>query len=77
MTKSFFRDAAAGIVTFDLGQPDSLASVEQWLHDFRDFCPSAYVVLVGNKVDLGGERVVSQAEAQGLADRYVLRAACP
>lgn len=55
MTKSFFRDAAAALVVYDVTNPASFAHVTKWLHEFRDVCPDSPAVLVGNKCDLEAE----------------------
>lgn len=35
MTRSFFRDAAAGIIVYDVTAPNSFNSTKEWLRDFR------------------------------------------
>lgn len=35
MTRSFFRDAAAAVVVYDICDPVSLANVRGWVEDFR------------------------------------------
>lgn len=35
MTRSFFRDAAAAVLVFDVCDPVTLASVRGWVEDFR------------------------------------------
>lgn len=53
MTKSFFREAAAGVIVFDVTQPASFDHATSiWLADFRDACPDSLEVLVANKMDV-------------------------
>ena len=35
MTRSFFRDAAAAVIVYDVCDPVTLASVRGWVEDFR------------------------------------------
>ncbi len=73
MTRFFYRDAAAGMVVYDLTQPDSFQHVNEWIRDFREQCPDAAVVLVGNKCDMperravGADSIAAYAAAQSLA----------
>lgn len=34
MTRSFFRNAAAGVIVYDVTNPTSFANTRQWLRDF-------------------------------------------
>lgn len=49
MTRSFFRNAAAGVIVYDVTNPTSFANTRQWLRDFlvrvgiagvREQCPA-------------------------------------
>lgn len=66
MTRSFFREAAAGVVVYDVTSAASYASCRSWLRDFRDACPDSVAVLVGNKADL--EPRVARADAAAFAE---------
>jgi GTPase SAR1 family protein len=68
MTRNFFREAAVGLVVYDLTSATSFASVAQWLADFADACPDALAVIVANKADVNAEaRVVPAADGAALA----------
>ena len=58
MTKFFYREAQIGIVVYDITQRDSFNHAESWIEDFREQCPDANVVLVGNKCDIESQRQV-------------------
>lgn len=68
MTRSFFRDAAAGIIVYDVTSRTSFESTKNWLKDFRDACPDAVAVLVGSKIDLEDLRRVPKADGSQFAD---------
>lgn len=74
MTKFFYREAQIGIVVYDITQRDSFAHAESWIADFREQCPDASVVLVGNKCDIESHRMVptdqGQMKAQDLGCSY-------
>lgn len=71
---SFFRNAAAGVVVYDITNPSSFANTRQWLRDFMEACPDAIAVLVGNKVDAAedGLRRVPKGDASAFADSQEL-----
>ena len=74
MTRSFFRDAAIGIIVFDVTSASSFTHVPGWLADFKQQCPESLAVLVANKLDLVmGDgptvpRIVPSDEARSLAE---------
>jgi GTPase SAR1 family protein len=68
MTRNFFREAAVGLVVYDVTSQASFASVPQWLADFADACPDALTVLVANKADVPDEaRRVATADGAAFA----------
>ena len=68
LTRNFFRQSDAFIICFDLTRPDSFKSVTRWVLQIRDTAGAdAPVLLIGNKVDLEEERVVTREQADALA----------
>ena len=54
--------------------PDSLANVEvQWAKEVKHFCKGVPVILVGNKIDLRGDKdvVANLAKKDQVCYRYV------
>lgn len=52
------------IIAFDLTNEDSFLNVKTWMNSiYKHSDPTIAKVLVGNKLDLDSERVVSKAEA--------------
>ena len=74
MTTAFFRDAMGFILMFDLTSEQSFINVRNWLTQLQchAYCEDPDVILVGNKADREDARVVSQARAKELAERYSL-----
>jgi GTPase SAR1 family protein len=59
------------IIAFDLTNSESFEGVKTWMNSiYKHSDPSIAKVLVGNKLDLEGERVVSKSEAQKIAQEH-------
>lgn len=68
MTRSYYRSSAAALVVFDTTRKDTFRNVARWVEDIRNNGKKdAVLVLVGNKIDLVQERMVSRNEALKLA----------
>lgn len=63
----FYAGAKGGVVVFDLTDSKSFQNVSVWVRELFDVCGEVPIVIIGNKNDLAGERVVSQGEAERLA----------
>lgn len=70
ITQSYYRNADAVIMVFDLTNRGSFASIPQWLMDVQRYTSkNAVKVLVGNKTDLkGAKRMVNSRSAANLAE---------
>lgn len=70
ITQSYYRNADAVIMVFDLTNQGSFASVPRWLTDVQRFTKrNVLKVLVGNKTDLrGAKRMVNTRSAANLAE---------
>jgi len=59
------------IIAFDLTNAESFEGVKTWMNSiYKHSDPSIAKVLVGNKLDLEAERVVSKSEAQKIANEH-------
>jgi len=71
MTRSFYKQANAIVVVFDVTNQETFASVKRWMSDIHQHAdPSIIKVLVGNKIDLPDDRVVSTEDGKTTADQY-------
>lgn len=67
---AYFRHAVGAVLVFDLTNSYSFKTLNKWINEITSLCaPNAYIVLVGNKNDLEGDRKVTEAEAQEFARR--------
>lgn len=69
ITYSFYKQANGVIVAFDVTNQTSFTNVKNWLESiYQHADPNIVKALVGNKIDLEDQRVVSYEEAKALAD---------
>eukprot|EP01122_Echinamoeba_exundans_P005332 TRINITY_DN1549_c0_g1_i1.p2 TRINITY_DN1549_c0_g1~~TRINITY_DN1549_c0_g1_i1.p2 ORF type:complete len:212 (-),score=43.63 TRINITY_DN1549_c0_g1_i1:1561-2196(-) len=67
ITSSIYRGASGVFVVFDVSDRDSFTNVSRWMQDAQRYTmDNTPMLLVGNKIDTDN-RVVSQEEAQALA----------
>ena len=70
ITYSFYKQANGVIVTFDVTNATSFNNVKNWLESiYQHADPNIVKALVGNKIDLENDRVVTYEEAKRLADQ--------
>jgi len=63
--KSFYRDAHAVFVVYDVTRKDSFENLNLWMQDILENAdPSAILVLIGNQVDREDKREVSYEEGE-------------
>ncbi|XP_068162955.1 EF-hand calcium-binding domain-containing protein 4B isoform X2 [Antennarius striatus] len=68
ITKQFFRKADGVVVIYDVTQEDSFRAVKSWLNNVQEAAGEGIpILLLGNKMDIGGDRQVSFKEADHLA----------
>lgn len=68
IAKTYFRNAKACVLVFDIADQKSFDEVTLWLNMFRQLAdPNAYIILVGNKADLEEQRQVQSTQAQDFA----------
>jgi small GTP-binding protein len=71
VSKIYFRSAVGAILVFSLTDRTSFDALDDWLNDIHSLCaPNVDILLVGNKLDLREERVISQNEALSFSERH-------
>lgn len=65
--KSYFSNASAGIIVFDVTRRETFEHVNSWMAEFKNIGKPIPIVLVGNKIDLEEQRLVNPEEAETLA----------
>jgi len=73
ITRSYYRGAAGALLVYDITRKDSFLHLAKWLDEARqNGNPGMVVMLVGNKTDLEGKRMVSTEEGQRFAQEHGL-----
>ena len=71
VTHSYYRDANALLLLYDVTSITSFNNVRAWLSDIHEYAHSDVIVmLIANKVDRNPERVVSREMGEKLASEY-------
>jgi small GTP-binding protein len=70
VTQSYYRGASGAILVCDLTRSETLASLTRYAQEFRGVNPGTPLVLVGNKVDLAGQRAISDEQIGAAAGAY-------
>jgi len=69
LTSSYYRGAQGVMLVFDITKKDSYNNLRHWLEDTGRYAVDSILkLLVGNKSDLDGQRVISPDEAQSFAE---------
>ncbi|OHS99523.1 Ras family protein [Tritrichomonas foetus] len=73
ISKSYFRNAVGAILVYDITNMQSFDQLTDWLNDLQTLCsPNAYIILVGNKIDLESQRQVGAQQVKEFAERHHL-----
>ena len=69
--QSYLSNAEAGILAFDVTNPSSFQRIENWHKEILSASPNISLILVGNKIDLVDNRVVSMEDGEKTAEKLV------
>ena len=70
---NFIKNADGIILMYDITKQTTFDSVSEWMENIRKAKSNEFpVVLIGNKCDLEGERVITKEEGEELANKYGL-----
>jgi len=67
LTSSYYRNADAILVVFDITNEDSYTDVPAWVEEGQRYAVDSIMFLVGNKTDLSEERVTEATKAEEYA----------
>ncbi len=66
---NFYRNSSLAIIVYAVNQKSTFESIDTWLRELRiNSNPDAKVFLIGNKIDLDNERVITTEEGKSYAD---------
>ena len=68
---NFYRNSSLALMVYAIDDRMSFENLDNWLKELkRESNPGAKIILIGNKVDLESDRVVSKEEAEKFAKDY-------
>ncbi len=67
LAPTYYRNASAAIITFDVTSHESFRQVSPWLAQIRDYIPTIPIVLCGNKSDLASDIQVKTEQGKSWA----------
>ncbi|MHA1131250.1 MAG: GTP-binding protein [Candidatus Helarchaeota archaeon] len=70
--KIFYEGAQAFLCLYDCTNEQSFNGVAQWINDIKDQIGNQYGILIGNKIDLKKERVISEEQGKEKAESFLL-----
>ncbi|TMS37150.1 hypothetical protein L596_004144 [Steinernema carpocapsae] len=71
ITSSYYRDADALLLVYDVTNRGSFENIRNWLAQIQEYAKEdVQITLIGNKVDLASQRKVTSDEGKQLAAAY-------
>ncbi len=70
--QTYVANAEAGILVYDVTRNETLESLENWFKEIKSVSQTISMILVGNKIDLEKDRVVSTEQGEELARKLNL-----
>jgi small GTP-binding protein len=70
--QSYLSNAEAGILVYDVTRKETFDSIESWQKEIKSVSSTISLILVGNKIDLTEDRVVSTEEGEEIAKKLNL-----
>ena len=69
MTTSYYRAVNVIIIVFDVTSQNSFDHIKEWMNNIKQFAKLGVMkVIVGNKIDLNDERIVTYNEGKNFAE---------
>ena len=68
LNKSFFHKVQGIILMYDLTNRDSFENISNWLDLISQNVTNKTIILIGNKLDLEDQRIVSETEGEKIAE---------
>ena len=69
ITKGYYKNSTCAIIVYDVTEEKSFQDVTLWLEDCKKFTnKNINLILVGNKIDLKYDRVITTEQGKQLAD---------
>ena len=73
LTKIYLKDSDCIVIGFDVTNESSFKDIKEWYLIVKEYLDIKLIYLIGNKIDLIDQRVISENEARNLAKELNLR----
>ena len=73
ITKNFYRNANGVFLVYDITKEESFQNIRDWLRDIKEYNGDLKIMILGNKLDLIDQRVVTTERATNYASRNNLQ----
>jgi len=70
--QTYLANAEVGILVYDVTRKETFDSLENWFKEIKNVSPKISLILVGNKIDLEDERILSTEQGEELAQKLNL-----
>ena len=68
ITRAYYKNSVCAMVVYDISNRESFEHVQNWIEDVRNQSPkTVLIILIGNKIDLEDQRVVTYDEGNEFA----------
>ena len=70
ITKNIYKNANGVLFVFDVTKAETFANVKHWIKDTENIDKDIKGVIIGNKIDLKEERVISIKDMEEIGEKY-------
>jgi len=69
----YYMGADGGLIVYDVTRTESFAHIERWFTELYNNCGEIPIILIGNKIDLTEDRVISTEEGEQYSQQKGLK----
>lgn len=68
ITRSYYTNSSCAFIVYDVTNKNSFKDIQDWINDCRKYSKNSILyVLIGNKIDLDNERIITYEEGEKYA----------
>jgi Ras-related protein Rab-1A len=69
----YYMGADGGLIVYDVTRTESFANVERWFEEIYKNCGNIPIILIGNKIDLKEDRIISTEEGEEFSQQKCVK----
>ena len=74
ITRNYYKNSVCALIVYDIICRQSFEDVKTWIEDCKKQCSNEiYMILIGNKLDLEEQRVITKEEGEELAEELGIK----